>query len=235
MNISIILPTYNEKGNILILIERIVKVLKKLKKSYEIIVVDDNSPDETGYIAEKKYKDNRNLKVFIRKRDRGFASAILHGIKKSKGKIVFVMDTDFSHNPGLIPKMLSKIQDCDVVIASRYAEGGGGENKSRYWLSKLYNTYLRLLLGINISDFLFGYFCVRKDFLIKNKILNKKVFFGFGDYFIRLAFYVNTAGGRFYEIPAYYKNRIYGKTKSNLVKMLITYTKTSLDLLLTSK
>ncbi|MBI2028538.1 MAG: glycosyltransferase [Candidatus Levybacteria bacterium] len=231
MIVSVILPTYNERGNIVKLIQEIIKHIEKTHYVYEIVVVDDNSPDKTGFLCTQLFSKNSKIKVFIRKNKREFASAIYYGIKKSKGAIIIVMDTDFSHNPKLISVMLKMIKHYDIVIASRYAKNGGGENKKRYWMSKIYNSYLRYILKINISDFLFGYFCIRRDFLIKNDLLQRDIFTGFGDYFIRLAYHINKSGGTFLEIPAFYKSRIYGASKSDLKKMIYTYTKTSLKLL----
>lgn len=232
MILSVVLPTYNEKDNIFKLIEKIVDSIKKFTRSYEIIVVDDDSPDKTGEICKKYFKRKKEIRVFIRKKEKGFASAIYYGINKSVGDIVVVMDTDFSHDPLLIPVMLSKIKKCDIVIGSRYAQTGGGENKKRYWMSKIYNVYLRYILRIDISDFLFGYFCIKRKFLLKNDLLTESIFTGFGDYFIRLIYYINKSGGTFLEIPAFYKSRTHGTSKSNIKKMLFTYTKTSLQLLI---
>ncbi len=233
MKISVVLPTYNEKDNIIPLIKDIIKNIKKITKNYEIVVVDDNSPDKTAEVCRKEFAKDKNVIIYVRKKNKGFASAILYGLRKAKGETVFVMDTDFSHNPKLIPQMATKSSKYNVVIGSRYAKNGGGENKNRYFLSKIYNLYLKYLLGIDISDFLFGYFCAEKKFLVKNELLDEKIFYGFGDYFIRFAYYINKAGGRFFEIPAFYKNRISGESKSNLINMLYTYTKTSIKLYFT--
>ncbi|MBI5122702.1 glycosyltransferase [Candidatus Roizmanbacteria bacterium] len=232
MNVSIILPTFNEKDNIILLIKAISSVLNKNRYTYEIIVIDDNSPDGTGYLCKKQFKANK-VNVFIRKKEKGFASAIMYGIKKSRGKFIVVMDTDFSHDPKLIPVMLKKIKGYDIIIGSRYANGGG-ENKLRYSLSKIYNIFLHFLVGIDIKDSLFGYFCIKKSFLQKNNLITSQIFYGFGDYFIRLAYQIKKSKGKFLEIPAFYKNRIHGKSKSNLFNMLITYTKTALELRLKS-
>jgi dolichol-phosphate mannosyltransferase len=232
MKLSIILPTYNEKDNIIKLIQSIIKTVSRLPYSYEIIVIDDNSPDATGEITKKHFLNNKQIIVYIRTRDKGFASAICYGINKSTGDFIIVMDTDFSHDPIVIPKMLSKIKSCDIVIGSRYAQNGGGEDKIRYWMSKTYNIFLRTLLRINISDFLFGYFCIKKEFIVANKLANKKIFYGFGDYFIRLAYNIDKSGGIFLEVPAFYKSRIHGVSKSNITEMIFTYTKTAFSLLI---
>lgn len=230
MSVSFIIPTFNEKDNIIKLINNISIYIKKITKDYEIIVIDDSSPDNTGEICNRYYQNNKNVKTFIRKNIKGFASAIYFGIKKAKKDYIIVMDADFSHDPKLIPVMLHKAKKYDIVLGSRYTKNGGGENKQRFWLSKIYNIYLKVLLKIDITDFLFGYFCVRKDYLIKNKLLDKHIFVGFGDYFIRFAYSISKSGGSFYEISAFYKNRMYGESKSNLIKMLFTYTITSLEI-----
>ena len=233
MSVSIILPTYDESGNIIALVNKIIAEVSKSTMNYEVIVVDDNSPDKTAEICEKHFLKNRKVKTYIRRYDKGLARAILYGIKKSKKEFVVVMDTDFSHDPRLIPQMLKKIKSNDILIASRYAKKGGGENKARYLLSKIYNIFLWLLLNVPISDFLFGYFCIRRSFLIKYRLMNREIFSGFGDYFIRLSYKIYKSGGKFYEIPAYYKNRVYGVTKSNITKMFITYSFAAFKLKLT--
>lgn len=235
MKASIILPTYNERDNIIKLVESVIHVVNKVTHAFEIIIIDDSSPDKTGIICKDFFKKNSKVKTYIRKKDKGFASAILYGIKKSKGEFVVVMDTDFSHDPRMLPIMLAKAINFDIVIGSRYVKNGGGENKVRYALSKAFNIYLHLLLGIGMKDFLFGYFCVNKKFLIKNNLLTDYIFSGFGDYFIRLAFFVKRYNGKFVEIPAFYKDRIYGSSKSNLLKMFFTYTRTSISLCLLDK
>lgn len=232
MTVSFIIPTFNEKDNIIELIDQIIRTIKKTKFGYEVVVVDDDSPDRTGAICRNYFHTTYQVVTYIRKKDKGFASAIYYGIKKSKGEIIIVMDADFSHDPNIIPQMLLKIKKYDIIIGSRYVRSGGGENKKRFLLSKIYNLYLRYLLGVKITDFLFGFFCIKKEFLIKHNLLDKNIFSGFGDYFIRLSYFINKCNGVFFEIPAFYKNRTHGVSKSNIVKMLITYTITSFQVFL---
>src|SRR3989344_3429272 len=115
---SMVIPTYNERKNITKLINRINEVCKKYR--YEIIVVDDNSPDGTSKEVKKiRYK---NLKL-IKRNKRGLTSAILDGIKVSRYNMICVMDADFSHDPRYIPEMIDSLKNNDIVIASRYAGG----------------------------------------------------------------------------------------------------------------
>jgi len=231
MKLSFILPTYNEKDNILILIKSIIKSIEGLPHKYEIIIVDDNSPDKTGILTKKYFAKQKNIKTYIKIKDKGLASSIYHGIKKATGDIIFVMDTDFSHDQRIIPQMISGIKKSDLVIGSRFAKGGGGDDKSRYLMSKIYNIFLRIIFGINVTDFLFGYFCVKKNYMLKNNLLNKEIFSGFGDYFMKLIYYTHKSGGVFMEVPAIYKSRIHGESKSNVGKMIFTYSATALKLL----
>lgn len=230
MNVSIILPTYNEKGNIIKLIKAIKKSLVRYCK-FEVVVVDDNSSDGTADICRRVFKNDKNVRVFVRKKVRGLATAICFGIEKGKGKYVIVMDTDLSHDPRIIPVMLSKMDNYDMIVGSRYISGGGMENRKRYWLSKFYNLYLRVLLRVPVTDFLSGFFCIKKSYL--QDISNKKnsIFLGYGEYFMGLIFSVYKSRGVFFEIPVFYINRPYGESKSNFLKMFVNYTKTSIELL----
>ena len=169
MSVSVILPTYNERGNIVILIRNIIATLSKTKAIFEILVVDDNSTDGTTDAIKKAFGRNRRVRVYIRKNERGLATAIWHGIQKAKGEYVVVMDTDLSHEPKLLPRMLRIGNDKSMVIASRYIHGGGMEDKLRNVLSHLFNIYLRKLLRIPVTDFLSGYFCAKTSrFLLRS-------------------------------------------------------------------
>ena len=103
--LSIILPTYNEKDNIIILINKIIKITKNYKYK-EIIIVDDFSPDNTYSIAKHKFKSKKFIKFFLRKKEFSLGKAIGYGIKKSKGRLIIVMDTDLTHNPNMIIKLI---------------------------------------------------------------------------------------------------------------------------------
>lgn len=230
MDLSIILPTFNEKGNINKLIESIKINLKAKKINFEIIVVDDNSPDGTAEICKKQFESDKDIKIFVRKKERGLASAIHHGINKAVGKYILVMDTDFSHDPKLIPQMVESMKDSDIVIGSRYVGAGGMKNQKRYWLSHLYNLYLRILFRIPVTDFLSGYFCIKRQYLFNIPCEQKKIFVGYGDYFMRLIFFINLNQGKFTELASFYRDRSYGQSKTNLLKTFILYTKTSINL-----
>lgn len=123
--ISIIIPTYNEKGNIKKLI---LKINDIFKEDFEIIVVDDNSPDGTGKIVDKLKK--YNAKCIHRKSKLGLSSAVIEGFKAAKGDIIGVMDADFSHPPEKIPELIKPLKDnnAELTIGSRYIQGGKIKN-----------------------------------------------------------------------------------------------------------
>jgi dolichol-phosphate mannosyltransferase len=143
--VSIIIPTYNESENIKGILHLINEHLPK-NTIVEAIVVDDNSPDGTGKIAEDyfnslKEKTKYTINVINRKTRESLSSAILNGIQQAKGKIVVVMDSDFSHPPQLIPKLVEALKQSktDIVVASRYLNGGSihGWSIKRKIISKI--------------------------------------------------------------------------------------------------
>ncbi len=219
--LSIILPTFNESGNIVTLIKTIHIILRKSNIAVEIIVVDDNSPDKTASFVTTAFRKNKDIAVYIRKQEKGLASAILFGIKKATKEIVLVMDTDFNHDPKEIPILLSQLKKNHLVIGSRFVKNGGMENKMRQWLSYLFNLQLKIILGHEINDNLSGFFVMRRNDLMKLPL--KNIFKGFGEYFIRLIFAAYEKGFLIGEIPVFYKNRIHGQSKSQFLTMFITY------------
>jgi dolichol-phosphate mannosyltransferase len=163
---SIIIPTYNERENIVTLVENIRKQLTG--HNYEIIIVDDNSPDGTGIIADRLAKKYRNIKVLHRPHKMGLASAIVDGLSKAEGNMISVLDADLQHPPSLLPKMIRKLKEgADIVIASRYVAGGKmeGWNVWRKIVSRTAIALAHLLLPKTrkIKDPGSGYFSFRKS------------------------------------------------------------------------
>lgn len=219
MEISIILPTFNEKNNIFLLVNSIKKYLKK--NNYEIIIVDDNSPDNTGQECLRKFKKDKSVKVFLNKKRTGFSESIFKGIKNSTKKKIIVMDTDFTHDPILIPKMLRLSSEYNIIIGSRYCAGGYMEDHVHSKLSYFYNLLLKIILKTQVQDNLGGYFCISKSLL--NKLPQNRIFYGYGEYFFRLLFYALKINLTILEIPTIYKKRMRGKSKSNFVYMFYKY------------
>ena len=219
MQISIILPTYNEKENIVRLVETIKKL--NIEQTFEILIIDDNSPDGTYQFSKDKFSNDNNVKIVLRKNIRGLAFSIKEGIEKSLGDHVIVMDTDFTHDPILIKKMISLRSQYEIISGSRYVTGGFMENQLHGKLSYYYNLMLKFILKTKINDNLGGYFLIKRDLL--NKLEFDKIFYGYGDYFFRLLYFSKNKNAKIIEIPAVYKQRIYGKSKSNFLAMLFKY------------
>lgn len=224
--ISLILPTYNEKENIIPLLKRLRQILAGL--AYEILVVDDNSPDKTAETVHKEFKKNSRIKVYIRRKNKSLAASIRFGLDKAKGNLLLVMDTDFNHDPEDIPKMIMKIRDFELVIGSRYIKGGGMEDSLRYFFSFVYNRLVQIFLGLKTSDNLSGFFLMKKESF--QKINRMSIFKGYGDYFLRFLSACQRKQMKIAEIPVFYKNRPAGVSKSKFFKMLYDYSKTVIDL-----
>ena len=131
------------------------------------------------------------------------------------------MDTDFTHDPILIPKMLKLVKEYDIVSGSRYCAGGYMEDQLHSHASFFYNLLLKLILKTQVQDNLGGFFCIKRKSL--NKLPNKKIFYGYGEYFFRLLFFALKKNLSILEIPAIYKKRKRGKSKSKFIYMFYKY------------
>ncbi len=225
---SVVLPTYNEAGNIVKLVEEIKKELALKKITHEIIIVDDDSPDKTGLLAQKYFSKFPDVRVVIRKKERGLATAIRVGLEKAVGEVAVVMDTDFNHEPRLVPRLVEKCKNYDLVIGSRFVRGGGMANKTRERLSYLFNIMIRILLGSPVKDNLSGFFAMKSIEL--EKLDFNKIFWGYGDYFIRLIYLSKNQGNKLSELPSFYKDREYGASKSQFLNMFKDYLASTIDL-----
>ena len=212
--VSIIIPTYNESQNIIQILESIGEHLPKNILT-EAIVVDDNSSDGTGQIVEDylngvKQKIGYTIDVIHRKAKTGLSSAILHGIQNSSGDTIVVMDSDFSHPPKIIPRLVEEIKKskCDIAIASRYMTGGSikGWTSKRKLISKTATGIAKVGLNINQSDPMSGFFAFRR------KIIDGLKIEAIG-YKILLEILVKTKGVKVSEIPYTFSDRMYGSSK----------------------
>ncbi|MEM2206983.1 MAG: glycosyltransferase family 2 protein [Sulfolobales archaeon] len=215
--ISIVVPTYNERDNIEELIRRISKSLEGL--NYEVVVVDDNSPDGTAELAERLSKEFP-VRVVRRPGKLGLATAVLDGVKNSAGEYVVVMDADLQHPPELIPKMYECILNgCDLVVASRYVSGGSISNWGlmRRFISKVAIVLAKMLISKvrGINDPLSGYFMFRRE-VLSNTNLSPR---GFK---ILLELLVKGNYVRVCEVPFSFNVRIRGKSKLGF-KEIVNY------------
>lgn len=228
MKVSVILPTYNEAKNIAPLMEAIEEYLGLAQIPYELVVVDDNSPDGTAQIVAERAKANPNIHLLVRTQERGLGTAVKHGIRHANGEVIAVMDTDFNHDPKMLPQMVKFLEYYDIIIGSRFTMGGGMEDNMRYYFSFLYNIFVRLMLRTQVQDNLSGFFTMRRDKLLRMDL--DYIFRGYGEWFMRLLFLAWREGYSMLEVPVFYVLRRHGQSKSRFVRMIADYTKTVINL-----
>ncbi len=218
MKTTLIIPTYNESKNIPIILKEINKVLGK-KYKYEVIIVDDDSPDKTCKVAKDLMKTYKFLRVLKRTKDKGLSQSVLAGFKLAKGDIIGVMDADLRHPPSKLPALLDAIivEKCDISIGSRLVKGGKVE--SWPWYRKIISdvgmSFARPLTPVN--DIMSGYFFLDKRILkgIKLKVKGYKIL---------LEILVKTKHHKVKEIPILFKNRMVGTSKLGF-KVYVDYLK----------
>lgn len=228
-SVSVVLPCYNEKENIISLIEAISVALQGYK--FEIVVIDDNSPDGTfDLVNDSSFP---HTVAYKRTFSPSLAESIRHGIEQSSGDIVIVMDSDFNHKPEYLPILLANMKFYDCVLVSRFVYGGDMGNKFRHISSWLFNIFNRILTQTFITDSLFGYFAIRRDVL--QKIDFDKVFWGYGDYCVRLMYYLQHRQVSILQIPGVLGKRLGGQGNTQILKTLLQYTTEVIKLSLLSK
>ncbi len=177
MQLSLVIPTYNERDNIIYIIDQLAGLLEPvLPDQYELIVVDDNSPDHTWKVALELTPSYPQLKVVCRKNERGLSSAVIRGWQIAQGQILGVIDADLQHPPEVLLELLKNIQEgADMAVASRHIEGGGVSEWSviRRFLSRgaqvLGLIVLPNVVG-RVSDPMSGYFMIRREAIAGPKL-----------------------------------------------------------------
>lgn len=222
MSVSIILPTYNERDGIVSLITEILEATRSSGLDSEIIVVDDDSPDGTAAAVQFAFAQEPTVRVEIRRDERGLATALWRGIVLSRGETLVLMDSDGNHSPLRIPLMVRLAEEFDLVIGSRYVAGGGMRtSRVRFWGSYAFNLLARSLLGLWINDNLSGYLAIRRGLFADCP--SEKIFYGYGDYALRLIFWVTHRGGSMLEVPVVYEFRRGGESKTRFLHAFTTY------------
>ncbi len=222
MKVSVILPTFNEREGIVSLVKEILTTCQSAGLDPEVLVVDDDSPDGTGAAVEAAFGQEPSVRVEIRRGARGLATALWRGINLSSGETIVLMDSDGNHNPAGIPLMVRLAQDFDLVVGSRYVAGGGMRtSRFRFWGSYAFNLLARSFLGLWINDNLSGYLAFRKKLLLDCPA--ERIFYGYGDYALRLIFWVTRTGRSVLEVPVVYEFRRGGESKTRFLTTLGTY------------
>jgi len=212
--ITTLLPTYNEKDNIIPLIE---DIFRAVGLDSEIIVVDDDSPDGTWKEVEKLARSVPNLRLLRRIEEKGLVSALQEGISASRGDTIVWMDCDFSMPPSKIPDLLAEIDaGFDMAVGSRFVEGGGveivtGSQDSiiSFLMSLFLNKFIRTVLISDFKDYTSGFVAARKAVLLDTPLRGD-----YGEYFIDLAYRAIKRGYRVKEIPYLCAARRRGQSKT---------------------
>ncbi|MCX8184416.1 MAG: glycosyltransferase family 2 protein [Sulfolobales archaeon] len=178
-DVSIVIPTYNERENITRLIKILHDIATENGFSYEVIVVDDSSPDGTAD-AVRAVQDRYNIKLIVRPGKMGLASAVLEGLRVARGSVLVVMDADLQHPPEVLPEMLKKaLSECDIVVGSRYVRGGytRGWSPLRKLISRGADSIAKILLPKTrgVKDTMSGYFVLKRE-VIDEVSLNPRGF-----------------------------------------------------------
>jgi dolichol-phosphate mannosyltransferase len=166
----VIVPTYNERDNLAPLVEAVRSELDRVGVDHTVLVVDDSSPDGTGEVADRLAGNDPRVAVLHRPRKSGLGPAYIAGFRRALeagAELIVEMDADFSHDPSYLPRMLAAASRADVVLGSRYVEGGGILNwgRGRRIVSRGGSWYARTLLGIPVSDLTGGFKCFRREVL----------------------------------------------------------------------
>jgi len=212
----VIIPTYNEKENIAAMVEKVFS----LPKDFHLLIIDDNSPDETGAIVQQLIDDKFEGRLFLeqRKGKLGLGTAYIHGFKWALQKeysYIFEMDADFSHNPDDLVRLYDVCASgkADIAVGSRYVTGGKVENwpMNRILLSRFASLYVRLITWLPVHDTTAGFVCYKR-IVLESLNLDKIKSVGYG-FQIEMKFASWRLGFTIAEIPITFTDRIWGVSK----------------------
>ncbi len=216
MQITAVIPTYNEAANL----PQLVAALLSLPIDLDVLVVDDNSPDGTGAIAEELAARAQRMQVLHREGKSGLRTAYLDGFRRvldAGGDVILQMDADFSHDPQKIPEMVGKLDSCDVVLGSRYISGGSIDDHWPLWrkgLSAFGNYYARTILGLQQHDVTTGFRIWRRETLLGlpfDRIQSNGYIF-----LVEMAYLARCLEYRIGEVPIHFADRRWGKSKMSV-------------------
>ena len=212
MSVAVVIATYNERENLPLLVEAILK-----EPGYRIIVVDDNSPDGTGEIAETlSARFPGRIIVIHRTGPRGLGRSLIEGLKRALADgadLIFQMDADFPHDPKYLPEMAAATAEADLVIGSRYLNGVSVVNwpLQRIILSAFANRYIRSVTGLAVHDCTSGYRCWRRDCLARIP-LERLISEGYA-FLVETLYLAKRLGYSIREVPIIFVERRLGSSK----------------------
>jgi glycosyltransferase involved in cell wall biosynthesis len=224
MKSTVIIPTYNERENIVLLVPELLASPAGL----HVIVVDDNSPDSTGLIADEIAVQEPRVSVVHRSGKLGLGTAYIAGFKKAMAEgaeRILTMDADYSHHPRYIPAMLDRSQMADLVIGSRYVRGGGAVDSPvmRRMLSYGANAFAKIMLGLKAMDCTAGFRCYRRA-VLESIDLDSILSNGYS-FLIEMLYTVQRRGWTVAEVPIKFADRRLGASKisrSEITRALYT-------------
>jgi dolichol-phosphate mannosyltransferase len=218
---TVIIPTYNEAENL----PKLISALFSLPLELDILVVDDNSPDGTGMLADEFATQNPDrVSVIHRPGKMGLRSAYLTGFRKAiadGAQAVVQMDADFSHDPAVLVEMNNQVDSYDMILGSRYINGGGVDNQWPLWrkaLSAFGNFYARTILGFPLHDVTTGYRFWRRETLLglpMERIKSNGYIF-----LVEMAYMAFCLDYRIGEVPIFFADRRWGKSKMSFTIQL---------------
>ena len=218
MKLSVVIPTYNEKENIKILIPEIEQLFhKKFENDFEIVIVDDNSPDGTKESALKLNKRYGNIRVITRKKKEGIGAALREGYNKAKGVLILSTDADLSFDVEDMEKLLMEInKGYDLVVGSRHLSKQDYKKpnlkiKIKGFISKYGNIMTKLLTNININDFSANFRIIKKSVWNELKVADNT-----NSILLEMILKTKYKGYKVKEMPVVFKDRMYGESKLNL-------------------
>jgi len=208
----VIIPTYNERENL----PRLLDGLFAYLPDAHALVVDDNSPDGTGQIADDRARGDSRVRVLHRPGKQGLGKAYIAGFHQAlltEAQYIFEMDADFSHDPKYLPLFMERIQHADVVIGSRYVRGGGVTNWGfhRKLISSLGNTFARVALNLRARDCTAGYKCYRRS-VLEALALDDIHSEGYA-FQVEMIYRCQRHGFRITEFPIIFPDRVLGASK----------------------
>jgi dolichol-phosphate mannosyltransferase len=208
----VVVPTYNERDNI----GPLVSAILAHGREFEVVIVDDSSPDGTGELADRLAASDRRVHVIHRPGKQGLGTAYVAGFAEALERgadAIFEMDADFSHDPRLLPEFLAQLDAADVVVGSRYAKGLAIVNWSlrRLVLSLAANRYARLITGLDLRDCTSGFKCFRRDVL--ESIDLGRVYSNGYAFQVEMNYRAHRLGYRLAEVPIVFFDRHAGQSK----------------------
>jgi dolichol-phosphate mannosyltransferase len=212
----LVLPTYNEAENIEPLVRAVLEPLSSSGRPFRVLVVDDNSPDGTGEIADRLAAEIDAVEVLHRPGKQGIGPAYLAGFARALdggAELVLEMDSDFSHDPNDLPRLIEASAEADLVLGSRYVPGGGVTDwgLARRLISRGGSLYARVILGVPIRDLTGGFKCFRRETL-ERLDLSAVGTDGYG-FQIEVTYRAVKAGLRVREVPILFRERRVGSSK----------------------